>query len=195
VRDFILGVNFLDGIGELVRSGGKVVKNAAGFDLPKFMVGSLGCYGVLVKLAFKVLPRPESTATLSARYSSLVNGLEALVRLTRQPLELFALDLDRDARLLVRVGGGAETIPSRLERLKLAWNHGAIRQGQLGTLFMEQYDKGCTRKVKLGLLAYVFGGLDDYGHGKLLDLWERGEGLSPVDEPTRRKVGVGVGRG
>lgn len=119
VRDFILGVQFIDSQGELVRSGGKVVKNAAGFDLPKFMVGSLGCYGLLVELTFKVLPRPEVTATLSARYSSLVNGLEALVRLTRQSLELYALELDRDARLLVRVGGGAKTIASRLERLHL----------------------------------------------------------------------------
>ena len=119
VRDFILGVEFLDGMGELVRSGGKVVKNAAGFDLPKFMVGSLGCFGALVKLSFKVLPRPESTATLSTHYISLVNGLETLVRLNRQPLELYALELDREAHLLVRVGGGAETIPARLERLKL----------------------------------------------------------------------------
>jgi len=119
VRDFILGVQFIDSQGELVRSGGKVVKNAAGFDLPKFMVGSLGCYGVLVELTFKVLPRPEVSATLLARYSSLVNGLEALIRLTRQPLELYALDLDRDARLLVRAGGAAETIASRLERLHL----------------------------------------------------------------------------
>ncbi len=119
VRDFILGVQFIDSQGEQVRSGGKVVKNAAGFDLPKFMVGSLGCYGLLVELSFKVLPRPEATATLSARYSSMVNALEALVRLTRQPLELFALELDRDARIMVRVGGVSGTIAARLERLRL----------------------------------------------------------------------------
>jgi glycolate oxidase FAD binding subunit len=119
VRDFILGVQFIDGGGELVRSGGKVVKNAAGFDLPKFMVGSLGCFGLLTELSFKVLPRPEATATLVARYHSLVNGLEALGRLTRQPLELYALDLDGEANLHVRVGGKAESIPARLERISL----------------------------------------------------------------------------
>ena len=42
VRDFILGVRFVDGQGRLLRMGGKVVKNCAGFDVPKFFVGSLG---------------------------------------------------------------------------------------------------------------------------------------------------------
>ncbi|MBI4768870.1 MAG: FAD-binding protein, partial [Chloroflexi bacterium] len=45
VRDFILGVRLVDGNGDLVRGGGKVVKNAAGFDIPKLMVGSLGQLG------------------------------------------------------------------------------------------------------------------------------------------------------
>ena len=48
LRDFILGARFVDGTGRLLRLGGKVVKNAAGFDLPKFFVGSLGRFGVLV---------------------------------------------------------------------------------------------------------------------------------------------------
>ena len=57
VRDFQLGVRFVNGGGEIVRAGGKVVKNAAGFDIPKLMVGSLGQLGVLVELSFKVFPR------------------------------------------------------------------------------------------------------------------------------------------
>ena len=57
LRDFILGVRFVDGAGRLLRMGGKVVKNAAGFDLPKFFVGSLGRFGVLAEITFKVFPR------------------------------------------------------------------------------------------------------------------------------------------
>jgi glycolate oxidase FAD binding subunit len=64
LRDFILGVRFVDGTGRLLRMGGKVVKNAAGFDLPKFFVGSLGRFGVLGEITFKVFPRPSSTRTL-----------------------------------------------------------------------------------------------------------------------------------
>lgn len=120
VRDSLLGVRFFDGRCNLVRSGGKVVKNAAGFDLPKFMVGSLGGYGFLVELSFKVMPKPPETATVQIEYPGLKEGLEALVRLTQQPLEIFALDLEvqnEAVQLVARVGGAAVTIRSRVERL------------------------------------------------------------------------------
>jgi len=64
LRDFILGVRFVDGEGRLLRMGGKVVKNAAGFDLPKFFVGSAGRFGVLAEITFKVFPRRPATRTL-----------------------------------------------------------------------------------------------------------------------------------
>ncbi len=64
LRDFILGVQFVDGEGRLLRMGGKVVKNAAGFDLPKFFVGSLGRYGVLAEITFKVFPRATAFRTV-----------------------------------------------------------------------------------------------------------------------------------
>lgn len=64
LRDFILGVRFVDGSGRLMRMGGKVVKNAAGFDLPKFFVGSLGRFGALAEVTFKVFPRALATRTL-----------------------------------------------------------------------------------------------------------------------------------
>jgi len=120
LRDFLLGVKFLDGQGNLVSSGGKVVKNAAGFDLAKFMVGSLGKYGVLVELTFKVFPRPADYATVRAGYPDLQSALSALTRLASAPLELFALDLDvtgDGSVLLVRLGGSPELLAPRLERV------------------------------------------------------------------------------
>ena len=45
----------------LINAGGKVVKNAAGFDIPKFLVGSLGRFGVMTELTFKVFPGPIAT--------------------------------------------------------------------------------------------------------------------------------------
>lgn len=60
VRDFVIGARFVDGTGKLVHGGGKVVKNAAGFDLPKLMVGGMGRLGVLIDLTFKVFPAPRA---------------------------------------------------------------------------------------------------------------------------------------
>jgi glycolate oxidase FAD binding subunit len=59
VRDFILAVQFADGSGQLLRGGAKVVKNAAGFDIPKFLVGSCGRFGVITEVTFKVFPAPQ----------------------------------------------------------------------------------------------------------------------------------------
>lgn len=120
VRDFILGVRFVDGHGRLVRSGGKVVKNAAGFDLPKFMVGSLGRYGALVAISFKVFPRPPATQTLAATYAGNEAALAAIFALATRPFELAALDVQpgEPATLVLRLGGLAAALPDRIARLQ-----------------------------------------------------------------------------
>ncbi|MGH9163527.1 MAG: FAD-binding protein [Vicinamibacteraceae bacterium] len=121
VRDFLLGARFVDGEGQVVRSGGKVVKNAAGFYLHHLLIGSLGRLGILVDLAFKVFPKPEGYTTVVASYSTLANALTALDRLRRSPfepaaVELVPLDGGRSA-LYVRLGGAAAALPTRAEQL------------------------------------------------------------------------------
>lgn len=59
VRDFLLGLELVDGNGELVRAGGRVVKNVAGYDVAKLLCGSFGTLGVIVSATFKVRPTPE----------------------------------------------------------------------------------------------------------------------------------------
>lgn len=133
VRDFILGVQFIDGRGELVRGGGKVVKNAAGFDLPKLMVGSLGQFGPLAALSFKVFPRPAAYTTVKSDYSEFSTALEALIRLSCAPLDLYALDLAPNqgrARLLARLGGPPASFPARQERLRDLMGGGEILVGE-----------------------------------------------------------------
>lgn len=120
VRDFILGTRFVDGLGQVVYGGGKVVKNAAGFDLPKLLVGSLGRLGALVELTFKVFPQPPAFATLRANYTSAADALNAMIPLTAAPLDLEAVDLEplpEGAALWLRIGGQPDLLPSRLERL------------------------------------------------------------------------------
>jgi glycolate oxidase FAD binding subunit len=133
VRDFILGIAFVDGKGRLVRSGGRVVKNAAGFDLSKLMVGSLGAYGALVELSFKVFPQPAATITLKASFPDLEHALESLVQVGNAPLDLYVLDLQPlpdETVLMARLGGPQDTLLSRVDRLRKIIGHGETIEGQ-----------------------------------------------------------------
>jgi glycolate oxidase FAD binding subunit len=94
-----------------------VVKNAAGFDLPKLLVGSLGRLGVIVELSLKVLPAPPAYGTLRAGADGLEAGLEAVARLGRAGIDAEALDLEPSGRLWVRLGGAADGLERRLDRV------------------------------------------------------------------------------
>ncbi len=63
-RDFVLGMKIINGNGELLSFGGQVMKNVAGYDVSRLMVGALGTLGVLLEVSLKVLPRPAEELTL-----------------------------------------------------------------------------------------------------------------------------------
>jgi glycolate oxidase FAD binding subunit len=117
VRDFVIGVRFLDGTGELVTGGGQVVKNAAGFDLPKLLVGSLGRLGVIVEVSLKVLPAPPAWGTVRVRAGGLEGALAATSRLGRAGLDVEALDFEPSGEVSVRLGGPADGLERRLDRV------------------------------------------------------------------------------
>ncbi|UCH27174.1 MAG: FAD-binding protein [Trueperaceae bacterium] len=132
VRDFLLGVRFIDGRGELISGGGKVVKNAAGFDLPKLMVGSLGQFGVMLELTFKVFPKPQAYVTVELELASLTGALDTMQRLVGSRLEVTSLDLEPPSRLRVRLGGTSEALPTRLARLEhLVGQAGNVLEGSV----------------------------------------------------------------
>lgn len=111
LRDFILGVRFIDGTGRELRLGGKVVKNAAGFDLPKFFVGSLGRYGVLAEMTFKVFPRAASTLTLRLPVKDPTQALEIFRVIGLSRWEAQAVDLlPTGEAVLVRLAGPADPL-------------------------------------------------------------------------------------
>lgn len=123
VRDFILGAEVVDGLGRAFRVGGKVVKNSAGFDLSKFLVGSLGQYAIMTELTFKVFPDAPRFRSLAFDYERLEDALAAIYFINQNIFELDALDLmpleDR-WRLLARLAGFDETLPQRVERFSAA---------------------------------------------------------------------------
>ena len=78
MRDHLLGIRFVNGAGEVVRSGGRVLKNVTGLDLCKLLAGSHGTLGVLTEVTLKVLPRAETEATLAIRVPDMTAGVRAL---------------------------------------------------------------------------------------------------------------------
>ena len=118
IRDFLLGVRLVTGEGRIVFGGSKVVKNAAGFDIPKLMVGGLGRMGVLVELTFKVFPAPESYVSLRIDCADLANSIDMLTRLAVSQFELACLDFEPPHRIWVRIGGLTDALAGRVERLR-----------------------------------------------------------------------------
>lgn len=118
IRDFVLGVQFIDGLGNVVRGGGKVVKNAAGFDLPKMMVGSLGRLGVMTEITLKVFPRPIGYRTLRISATSLSNALQHISNLMLLPIDIVAVELDSDRNIFVRVAGDETTTKNLSNRIR-----------------------------------------------------------------------------
>lgn len=131
VRDFLLGVKLINWKGELASGGGRVVKNAAGFDLPKLMVGSLGMYGCLLELTFKVFPIPKSTITVGASFPTYDQAAAAMVQLTLSPLEIIKLDIEPKLRtytLWIQLGGAREDLGQQRNRLPESIREAAIQE-------------------------------------------------------------------
>lgn len=118
-RDFVLGAAVIDGTAQSYTVGGKVVKNAAGFDLTKFLVGSLGRYAILTELTFKVFPDVPRFRSLRFTYRTLADALAASYAINRSRFELDALDIlpgADGATVLARLGGFSETLLARVQR-------------------------------------------------------------------------------
>lgn len=77
-RDHVMGLRFINGAGEAIRSGGRVLKNVTGLDLCKLLSGSFGTLGVITEVTLKVLPAPEASATLLIETPDLASAVAAL---------------------------------------------------------------------------------------------------------------------
>lgn len=108
VRDFMLGVRCISGEGKILRFGGAVMKNVAGFDAFRPMAGALGTLAVLLDITFKVLPRPEHSLTLAFEYD-MTRAIEIMNGWSSRPLPISATAFD-GKRLYARLEGSGKAI-------------------------------------------------------------------------------------
>ncbi len=114
-RDALLGVRFVDGAGNLVKNGGRVMKNVTGYDLVKLMAGSYGTLGVLSEVSFKVQALPEAEVTLCAPRDTAA-GLAALQAALGSPFDISGAAY-AGGQALLRVEGMAGSVAYRCAAL------------------------------------------------------------------------------
>ena len=117
-RDFVLGARIIDGKGQDLSFGGKVMKNVAGYDVSRLLPGSLGTLALLLEASVKVLPKPAATATLRCQISQ-EKALKILNEWAGQPLPLSAScwigsSKGGDGELTFRLAGAAAAVKSAI---------------------------------------------------------------------------------
>jgi len=92
-RDWLIGVRFITADGKIAKAGGRVVKNVAGYDLMKLLIGSYGTLAVIVGASFKLFPAPRRTRTYECVFENLQEALEFRTRMMHAPLSPLALEI------------------------------------------------------------------------------------------------------
>jgi glycolate oxidase FAD binding subunit len=93
MRDFCIGIQFVTTDGKVVKGGGRVVKNVAGYDLMKLLTGSYGSLAVMTRANFKVFPRPRQTQTFVCSFHSLDEALQFRTHLFQSPLTPMCMEI------------------------------------------------------------------------------------------------------
>ena len=126
IRDFLIGIRVVDGEGRAIRSGGKVVKNAAGFLLHHGVVGSCGRFGVLTEVTFKVFPAPEARRFLTAACANVDDAWATARRIEQCRLDCEAIDFDEQGVLCVTIAGREEAIDARATKVAATLGSGTV---------------------------------------------------------------------
>ena len=115
VRDMVLGLTLINGVGEILTFGGQVMKNVAGYDVSRLVTGSLGTLGIILDVSLKVLPKPKAQTTLVFENSAE----QALTQFNQWRSKPLCIDATcyYDKHSYVRLAGSAQAIASAQQQL------------------------------------------------------------------------------
>ncbi|MGE5286488.1 MAG: FAD-binding oxidoreductase [Micromonosporaceae bacterium] len=122
-RDLLIGITIVLADGTVASSGGKVVKNVAGYDLGKLFAGSLGTLGLIAEAAFRLHPLPAAAGYVTAAYESAAGALDRIQEAIGSQLVPSAAEIDRPApgapvSVALLLEGSHEAVPERLARMR-----------------------------------------------------------------------------
>lgn len=115
VRDFVLGCTIINGKGEILKFGGQVMKNVAGYDVSRLMVGAMGTLGVLLDISIKVLPAFPFEQHLTQSMDQQ-QALQSMRRIASQNMPLSGLAYDGE-QLHIRLGGTRSAVETSTQKL------------------------------------------------------------------------------
>lgn len=172
VRDMVLGVTFVRSDGQLVKAGGRVVKNVAGYDLMKLLTGSYGTLGVITQVTFRVYPMPETvqTVVLAGSADQIQLAAQTLLNSALTPIALDTISARISSHLQL---GDAMALLVRFQSIRESVQEQSQRCVDLATTF--------------GLAATI---VPSETEG---DLWRRlGECMAPTDQADRITCKIGM---
>ena len=178
-RDFLMGVRYVDGMGRVIRNGGRVMKNVTGYDLARLMAGSWGTLGVLSEVALKVLPRAETEMTLSVGDVDAHGAVRAMSAALGSPFGVSGAAFDPG-----HAGGPAALI--RIEGLEASLGY---RAGRLEDLLGEF---GAIARIGSEASAALWRAVRDVAafHGLPGDVWRLS--IKPSEAPAiAARLGAG----
>ena len=137
-RDLLLGLRFVSGRGRVISGGGKVVKNVAGYDLSRMMAGSAGSLGLLTRLTFRVIQKPDLCRALAAE-GTLKDCAEASARLLTSslaPTYVYAAPAEDNRNWIITAGfeGRGEIVDIHAQRAR------TLMEDSLGTVNVRDYE-------------------------------------------------------
>lgn len=165
-RDLLLGLEFVNGRGEVVRAGGKVVKNVAGFDLSRLLTGSWGTLGVITEVTVRLYARPKVDRTFAVSLEGGEKSTTAFVcAVTDSPLAPFALELVNgtaarslglgdDPLCLMRFGGNAPVVEVQLKTLSQLVRIEEVKQSTWTTF--REMDNDAESVIRISALPSRF---------------------------------------